>query len=53
MLLSLEFCDNGVIATVETPASEGTLASSNRLLFVSQEVFMEWMALQWKKEDGQ
>lgn len=51
MDIKLQFCDNGVIARIHTPASEGTLESDQTMLFTSQATFMEWMTIQWAKED--
>lgn len=52
MDIRLQFVDNGVIARVHTPASEGTLESESTLLFTKQATFMEWMQIQWAKEDS-
>lgn len=51
MDIRLQFCDNGVIARVHTPAAEGTLEAESTMLFTSQAIFMEWMQIQWQKED--
>lgn len=51
MDISLRYVSNGVIATVSTPPTEGTLGSSETLLFTSPAIFMEWIELQWRRED--